>query len=251
MKKERVVFNSGIFKKEDLNKDYLEIKDHLYTAPTKSGAYLGIKKPDRSGEQVTTLLEIHYSNPLLFIDYWGSPQEVLQGKIGQEALWVGKDSLKLKKIKDIQIRQPKAIHFKGKSKPLKYRYIVAEVEDDSIRSPLPQEYELARTKFSEHYKKPAIPDDMDLGEKEFFYNQIEKIIQENGPIIKNMEIKPAGKLEKTLQVASFLIFISGALLVSFNLTGNIISENISKNYSFIGSCFIFASLVLVLISFKK
>jgi len=243
-KKERVVFNSGIFNKEDLNKDYLKIKDHLYVAPSKKGAYLGNNKLDRTGKQISTLLEIHYSNPLLFIDYWKSPEEIKEGKIGQEALWIGKKPLRLKKIKDVIINQPQ--RYKQRDKPVKYRYVVAEVEDDNIRSPLPEEYKIALANFKEEYHKEAVPDEMTFPEKKFFYDKIEKVVKEND--YSNIS---KGGLEKSLSFVAITTFFTSMFFLFPFITGNIIGNLFPKNYPFIGICLFILSLICGFILIKK
>ena len=243
-KRERTVFNSGVFNKKDLNRDYIEIKDHLYVAPRKKGAYLGMTLPNRTGEQISTLLEIHYSNPELFIDYFKTPQEIKEGEIGQEALWMGKKPLRLRKIKDVIVNQPS--RDKQGSKPLKYRYIITEVEDDKIRSPMPAEYGFAITNFKNRYHKEAVPDTMNSEEKKFFYDQIEMIVKKNDSLNKI-----GGNLEKILLPLIIVTFFGSIFFLFPSVTGNIIGNLFSVSRSFIGIILFILSLICCFIRIKK
>ncbi|MFA5953489.1 MAG: hypothetical protein WC812_02755 [Candidatus Pacearchaeota archaeon] len=240
----KIVFHGGVWKKKDLEKDYFIIKDALYVAPKSNGAYLGIHAPNRSGEEINTLFEIHYSNPNFFRDYRNDSTE-----LGQEGIWIGKN-LRLKKIKDILVKIPKRERASGKA--LRYRYIVAEVdEENSERTPTGREYKGVLKEFMEKYGKPCYPDDLSKEEKSFFYNSIQKTIK-NGNNTNNLEIENNPKtLEKILKISSIIAFFGGIFFLSSTLTGNIIGNSQIGNNSIISIILFFSSFFLYILSTKQ
>jgi len=240
----KVAFNAGVWKKKDLDKDYFFPKDALYVAPTLNGAYLGINRPDKSGEEINALLEIHYSNSNFFRDYRRHSTE-----LGQEGLWIG-TNLKLKKIKDTMIKIPK--RERADNKPLRYRYIVAKVdEENSERTPTDEEYQEVLREFVKKYKKPCCPDEHNKEEKKFFYDSIQKKIKKND-IITNLEIeKKPRTLEGVLKISSIIALLGGIFLLSPSLTGNVIGNLSIKTNSIIGIILLTLFIFLYLSSTKQ
>ncbi|MEK6832953.1 MAG: hypothetical protein AABY32_02805 [Nanoarchaeota archaeon] len=240
---EKVAFHGGVWKKEDLDKDFLKIKDVLYVAPRFGGAYLGMKNPDKSGKEINTLLEIHYSNPNFFRDYRKHSTD-----LGQEGVWIG-TNLRLKKIKDTMVKIPKRL--RG-SRSLRYKYIVAKVdEENSERTPTEKEYREVGDEFFEKYKKPCYPDKFNKEEKEFFYDSIQRKIKKNDAI-NNLEIEKEPKtLERVLKISSIIAFFGGIFFLSPILTGNVIGNSSIKTNSITGIVLLTISIFLYIFSTKQ
>jgi hypothetical protein len=239
----KIAYNAGVWKKRNLNKDTLSVEDALYVAPTSKGAYLGQKRPDMSGEEIMSLLEIHYSDPNFFRDYRRDTTE-----LGQEGLWVGKN-LKLKKVKDTMVKMPKRI---AGDKPLRYRHIVAEVDEKSSeRTPTNEEYMAIVKKFMKKYDKSCVPDDFNEKEKKFFYDSLQGIVRRND-VPGDSETKEKPKdLEKVLRAASVMALIGSISFFSSNLTGNVIGSSSLNSNSIMGVFLLAMGILFYLFSTKR